>query len=236
MSLLTIARNTAQMLGETSTVSVVLDLLDRRSDNRMAEQGMLSQAFHFCRINRLTGDYLEFGLWRGKTFAYARRMKKRYQLRSMKLWGFDSFQGLPAPPEHPDNIWRPGDFACSQDEFRRILRAKGFKPSEYELIPGYFHESLNEHAHSRLQGRTAAVVYIDCDLYDSTRDALRFVHRYLVNGTILCFDDFYAYKGSPNQGEQLALREFLDGHPDISVIPYLDFCPVGKSFIVRRSS
>lgn len=226
-------RQIVKRLIDAEWVARVLEVVDRRSDNRIAELGMLGQAFEFIKINEVSGDYLEFGLWRGKTFGYAHRMKRRYGLRDMKLWGFDSFQGLPDTGEHPDNIWHEGQFACSRPEFEAILKSRGIRPSEYELVEGFYNESLNDAAHRRLLGRKAAVIYIDCDLYDSTIQVLNFVQPYLVNGSIICFDDFYNYKGDPGQGEQKALAEFDQRETGICFIPYLTYAPLGKSFICR---
>jgi len=83
-------------------VARVIEVLDRGSDNRMTELGMLGQAFEFAKINQVPGDYLEVGLWPGKTFSYAYRMMHRYRRGDMKLWGFDSFQGLPDTGDRPD--------------------------------------------------------------------------------------------------------------------------------------
>ena len=212
----------------------IMEVLDHRSDNRMTELGMLSQAFEFIKINEVRGDYLEFGLWRGKTFGYAYRMKHRYGRHDMKLWGFDSFQGLPDAGDHPDNIWYKGQFACSRPEFESILKSRGVRSSEYELVEGFYSESLNVAAHQQLAGRTAAIVYIDCDLYDSTVEVLDFIQPYLVNGSIVCFDDFYNYKADPEQGEQKALADFLQRETDICFIPYMAYAPLGRSFICRR--
>lgn len=214
-------------------VARIIEVLDRRSDNRMTELGMLSQAFEFAKINEVPGDYFEFGLWRGKTFGYAHRMKQRYGRHEMKLWGFDSFQGLPATGEHSDNIWYEGQFACTRPEFETILASRGIRQPEYELIEGFYNESLNEDTHQRLNGRKAAVIYVDCDLYDSTIQVLNFIQSYIVNGSIICFDDFYNYKGDPAQGEQKALAEFTQQQPQLHFIPYFDYAPLGKSFICR---
>ena len=210
----------------------LIDVVDHRSDNRMTERGMLAQAFEFKHINGIEGDYFEFGLYRGKTFCYAHSQKRRHKMSNMMLWGFDSFQGLPPITEQEDNIWHEGDFACSESEFKSILTRAGFKPSEYILVPGFYEASLNEELHRRIGSRKAAIVYIDCDLYESTLSVLEFVHRYFVNGTIVCFDDWYNYKGRPDKGEQLAVRDFLTTHPQIEFIPYLDYSPLGKSFII----
>jgi O-methyltransferase len=234
MSIWDVCRRIAGVALDNPLFSSLISGLDHRSENRMSELGMIAHAFQFARINSVRGDYFEFGLWQGKTFRYARRMKLRYHLNQMTLWGFDSFEGLPRSSETRDNIWAPGQFRNPEDQLRRALKRAGFQDSEFELVPGFFCDSLNGALHHRMAGRTAAVVYVDCDLYESTRDVLRFVQRYLLNGSIVCFDDFYCFKGAPDQGEQRALREFLQAVPEFSFIPYFDYGPVGKSFIVRR--
>jgi O-methyltransferase len=223
----------ARRLADTRPVRWLLSLVDLRMDNRLTARGMLAQAFEFKQFNFVHGDYFEFGLWRGATFRIAHQLKHRFGQTEMLLWGFDSFQGLPASAERKDNFFREGEFACSESELRQILRRSGFKAEEYSLVPGFYDSSLNDALHERLAGRKAAIVYVDCDLYESTVPVLEFLHRYWVNGTIVCFDDYYHFKASPVQGEQRALREYLLRHPEIQFLPYLDYCPTGKSFIVR---
>ena len=100
----------------------------------MTELGMISQAFQFAAINKVAGDYMEFGLWRGKTFCYAYRMKQRFRFNEMLLWGFDSFAGLPPVTDERDNVWQTGEFSCSEQQFREILKKRGLKTDEYSLI------------------------------------------------------------------------------------------------------
>jgi benzoyl-CoA reductase/2-hydroxyglutaryl-CoA dehydratase subunit BcrC/BadD/HgdB len=94
---------------------------------------------------------------------------------------------------------------------------------------------LNPQTSDRLAGRSAAIVYIDCDLYASTKHVLQFVKQFLVDGTIVCFDDYYNYKANPEQGEQLAVKEFLEEQNEVKFIGWFDYSPLGKSFIVRRN-
>jgi len=223
----------ARNLANTRFVSRIIEGVDLHSDNRLAERGMLAQAFEFKKINKVQGDYFEFGLWRGKTFLYAHELKRRYRCEDLRLLGFDSFEGLPQVDDNRDNIWAPGQFACSEAELRKILRRAGVRDSDYELVPGYYERSLNDGLHERLTGRSAAIVYIDCDLYVSAKLVLNFIRRYLVNGTIVCFDDFYNYKGNPDQGEQKALSEFLAQNRELDFAAWSVYSPLGKSFIVR---
>jgi hypothetical protein len=56
---------------------------------------ILDFAMHFVQESALEGDYLEFGVFRGHTFAGAFHSAKRYGLDSIHFYAFDSFCGLP---------------------------------------------------------------------------------------------------------------------------------------------
>lgn len=73
----------------------------------------------------------------------------------------------------------------TRPEFETILASCRIRPSEYELIEGFYSDSLNDVAHLRLSGRKASVIYIDCDLYDSTVKVFDFIQPYVVNGSII---------------------------------------------------
>lgn len=210
------------------------EVLDRRSENRMTEFGMLAQAFEFSKINGVRGDYFEFGVWRGKTFTYARTMARRYRVSPIRFRAFDSFAGLPpVDGSARHEVWKEGQFACSKPEFEQILATKGFRPDEYELVEGFYDKSLDDTLVQRLKQADvkAAIVYIDCDLYESTVPVLRFIRHFLQDGTIVCFDDYFNYRGQPGHGEQKALAEFLQDNPDIRLSPYMAYSPLGQSFI-----
>jgi O-methyltransferase len=224
----------AARFASTEFVLRLLYRMDGALPMRLSEKGMLTQAFAFAQLNGISGDYMEFGLWRGRTFLHAYRMKRLHRLKNMHLWGFDSFQGLPPVAPSRNEIWSQGQFACSEQEFRAILRSRAVPPSEFTLVSGFYEQALDKKRSQAMAGRTAAIVYIDCDLYESTVPVLRFIEPLLVDGTIVCFDDFYCYAGRPDCGEQRALTEFLQQHRSIRFTPYLPYCPTGQSFIVHR--
>src|SRR4051794_20620228 len=88
-------RGILRRLFESGGGRYLLEKIDTTSENHFAKRGMLSQAFSFKFINRVPGDYFEFGVWYGESLLIAHRMKRRYRFDEMKLWGFDSFSGLP---------------------------------------------------------------------------------------------------------------------------------------------
>jgi len=188
----------------------------------------------FLAFNHVEGDYLEFGVWGGITFTFAHKHSRKHGL-TMHLYGFDSFKGLPKPEGidvHPQ--WAEGAMTVSMEDFEKLLKQRGILQSEYTLVPGYYTESLTPTKLDELKLTKAALVYIDCDLYESTVPVLRFVLPLLQTGTVIAFDDWYSFNGDPDRGGQLALKEFLQQNSEIRLNDYLNFGWHGKSFIVKK--
>lgn len=190
---------------------------------------------HFLKTSNIEGDYLEFGVFRGKTFVNAYHIAKSFGL-NMKFYAFDSFEGLPTPEaaDKDFDAFFEREFACDLESFKSILKNKGVSLSDCEFIPGWFDASLTKETKARLPIKKAALVYVDCDLYKSTVPILDFIPEYLQTGTILAFDDWFAFAGSPLHGEQKAVSEWLHKHPDITLVEYGDISVAGKAFIVQR--
>jgi O-methyltransferase len=99
-------------------------------------------------------------------------------------------------------------------------------------VPGFYDATLSADTKKRLNLSRAAVVMIDCDLYESTTLALDFVTDLLVQGSVLIFDDWFCYQGTPDRGEQKACRDWLTRNPQIELIDYWREPPQPVSFIV----
>lgn len=195
---------------------------------------MIRLAAEFIRTNRVAGDYLEFGCCRARSFAAAWREARRFAL-PWHLYVFDSFAGLPTPRGvDGGGAFAAGQFAMDLPAFERVARALGVPHDRYTAVPGFYHDSLTEGLRARLPLRRAAFVFIDCDLYESARDALGWVAPYLQTGTVLAFDDYFCFAGDASRGEQRALAEFLAARPEFTLIDWHLFGWHGKSFIVNR--
>jgi hypothetical protein len=187
----------------------------------------------FLAFNRIEGDYLEFGLCGGTTFTFAYKHSRKHGL-AIHLYGFDSFKGLPKPEGidvHPQ--WAEADMAVSIEDFVKSIEPSGISKSEYTLVPGFYSESLTPSKLDELNIKKASLVYIDCDLYESTVHVLRFVLPILKTGTVIAFDDWNTFNSDQERGGQLALKEFLQQHPEIRLNDFMSFGWHGKSFIVN---
>jgi len=198
---------------------------------------MIETAFGFALNNGVVGDYLEFGVYQGRTFTDACDAARRYGMTDMRFHAFDSFQGLPEPGvDDRGGGFTGGQFSCAREKFEAFLRRRKVDMSRVSIHEGMFDETLAEPGSLGREGiRQAAVVWIDCDLYASTVPVLRALSDVVVDGTVLIFDDWYCFNGRPDRGEQRACAEWLDANPRFSLVEYQKFHWAGASFIVNVS-
>jgi len=197
---------------------------------------MADLAVRFAKMNHVDGSYLEFGVFRGSTFSYFYHLFKRYNME-VSMYAFDSFRGLPQPEgidaKAGHKQFSAGEFSCSEQDFIDRLSANGVPRSAYTIIPGYFEESLTPELYSRIDLTRAAILWIDCDLYESTKPVLRFIRPILRDGTLLIFDDYYCFKGNRKFGERRAFEEFAATSPHLGFTEYARFGSGGLALIVH---
>lgn len=193
------------------------------------------KCFFMMRMNRIEGDYLEFGSGSNvRSFRLAYKYNK-LEYPKPRLFAFDSFEGLPEPTGVDAHVqWRKGAMAVSLEEFHQVMRGMKATEDEYHVVPGFFEETLDAVEPSAYGIEKAAMVFVDCDLYASAVSVLDFVKDILVDGSVLAFDDWFCFNGSPQKGEQRAFREFLETNEDLTISEYLNFGWHGKSFLVHR--
>ena len=170
----------------------------------------------------LSGHYLEFGTYWGRSFfpAYYRFR----QILKGNFYAIDSFQGLSQPDEQ-ETLFTAGDYRhrtynFNLKSFVALARLIGMEPERLKLVPGYYSETLVGH-HAReygLEPHSVSVCVIDCDLYEPTRQALDFVTPLLEPGALLYFDDWRLCRASPDVGERAAALAWLRDNPGIELV------------------
>lgn len=180
------------------------------------------------------GDYYEFGLFRGYTFWYAQQVCRELGMTATRFYGFDSFQGLPEVEgiDQANHQFFKGQFACSLEEVTRNLTKHGVDWSRTKLIEGFFSETLTEENKSRYPFRKINVAFIDCDLYSSTCEVLDWLGGLLSDGSILLFDDWFAFGSDGELGQPRAFGVFLEKNPRLRAEPFVEFADNGKGFIL----
>lgn len=160
------------------------------------------------------GLFLEFGVYRGASLNSI--AQKLQALGSGRVYGFDSFAGL---PELWANANQDGDLPAGHFNLTELPKIE----SNAELVVGYFNETLSTFLQDHVgeQGLDQVrFVHLDADLYTSTRDVLTTLGPYILPGCLIVIDDFVNFPGFNTSG-LLALQEFLlkdDGPKQIEVL------------------
>lgn len=192
-------------------------------------------AFKALSYNGIEGDYLEFGSHGARTITLAHRAAVRHG-HGAHLWAFDSFEGLPDPVGtidlHPE--WPGGAMSTSETTFHSLCRQRGLARDRYTTVPGFYEDSLR--STDRPLPAKVALAYVDCDLYSSTVEVLRFLEPRLGNGAIVAFDDYFCWTSAGPSGEQRAAAEAFGPERGWRLEPYLPYGWHGHSFAVFERS
>lgn len=196
-------------------------------------EGIFFRTNHIVRELPITGDYLEFGVFDGRTMTLAWQAMKG--IPSMRFFGFDSFAGIIGALDDEKGLYADGDYYSNIPTFMHNLKAAGADMGRIRPVQGDFLKIFDNPA--RLQQKLGIerclVAHIDCDIYQAAKAALDFLTGVLVQGSVLLFDEFHANAASNTLGERRALAEWLKENPTIKVERWQDYSIFGRAFFIH---
>lgn len=182
------------------------------------------------------GDYLEFGVCHGTTLSIMYDELLRAEINHVRIFGFDSFDGL---PEDDEGEWKKGAFRSELDDVVRSLDSHGIDWGRVTLVKGFFSDTLTDTLIAKHDLRKVSLIMIDCDMYSSTKEALEFCGPLILDEAVIVFDDWNP-SAKYNKGEKRAFDEFLGANPELEAVEtgvysYLPGDLHGKVFRVSRT-
>jgi O-methyltransferase len=148
------------------------------------------------------GDFIEIGVHKGGTAAMLASLIKNDQGRHLHL--FDRWGDLPEPTEEDgfrreeyrrdriaDKLKRLRDDPPLERTKHLIEEVLGFPSDRLRYYPGWYSETFEDYP-----GTPIAFASIDCDYYESVRDALQFVDRFASLGATIIADDYGSWPGA----------------------------------------
>lgn len=151
----------------------------------------------------IDGDFLEAGVCQGGASILMRALQVAHGEPHRRTWLADSFEGLPVPSHEADANYdfsesRQPWLACSRDAVEDNFRTYDLMSAQVVFIPGWFRDTLPSAPVPKL-----AILRIDADLYDSTREVLTGLYDRVSPGGFVIIDDYDAFAPC-----RLAVREF----------------------------
>lgn len=146
------------------------------------------------------GDLIETGVWRGGSVIFMRGILEALDVRDRLVWVADSFQGFPTTPEQgatersytslsleltEDPQVQAVLTSTSLEDVRNNFDRYGLLDEQVRFLPGWFSQTLPTAPIERL-----ALLRLDGDLYDSTRDALEALYPKVSPGGYVIVDDY----------------------------------------------
>jgi O-methyltransferase len=166
----------------------------------------------------LPGDFAECGVYKGGTALLCAHTLREAGVPDKPLHLFDTFEGMPEEAVQDLGGHVPGQFGDTS------LAAVQSRLREYPNVR--FHPGLIPVTLTEVKDREFAFVYLDLDLYQSTREALCFFYPRMVPGGVFVGDDY----GFPRYryAARKAVDEFFSDKPE-SVIAL----PTGQCLAIR---
>lgn len=159
-----------------------------------------------CTIReRIPGDYIETGVWRGGACILMRGVLSAYSVRDRRVYCADSFSGLPKPdPKYPSD-WRDHlhffrELAVSLETVRQNFAKYDLLDDQVVFLKGFFEDTL-----PRLTDEKFAIIRLDGDMYGSTMCALANLYDRLSPSGFAVIDDYGALRNCAK-----AVHDFLD--------------------------
>jgi hypothetical protein len=174
----------------------------------------MCQAVGYVVANRIPGDIVECGVWRGGNMMAAARTLGEQGETTRRLHLFDTFEGM--VPPGPRDRYRDGSPAIGVFD-RAIAAADNAKWCDAGVeevqaamsLTGYPEECINylvgrvEDTLPRDAPEQIAILRLDTDWYESTRHELAHLYPRLAPGGVLIIDDYGYWQG---------VRQAVDEH------------------------
>lgn len=148
------------------------------------------------KTKKIKGDIVEFGVWNGNNLLSLKKIHDYLNLNK-KIIGYDHFKGMPKDSRDFFRNSFHGDIRF----LKKLIKFFGFE--NIRLI----NDDILNLKNNLNVFKKLSFIYIDCDLYLTTKKILELLSRKLSKGGVIVFDE--GNQNIKKSGETRALKEFL---------------------------
>lgn len=169
-------------------------------------QYALYQAVRYVLTARITGDFVECGVWKGGSSMLMACTLLEHGVSDREFYLYDTFAGMSEPTEKDVNVkgtvakakWaalssgniNTWDYA-SLSEVRQNVFSTGYPANNIHFIEGKVEDTIPRTIPDKI-----ALLRLDTDWYESTLHELEYLFPRLVPGGVLIIDDYGHWQGA----------------------------------------
>lgn len=192
----------------------------------------LRQAVKYVVSRKLSGAFVECGVWRGGSSMLAARTFVDAGDISREFWLYDTYEGMPAPTEADRRI-ATGEVA--KDKFEQVrtgedssawcdasledvtenLATTGYPAEKIRYVIGKTQDTLADPAN---RPAAIALLRLDTDWYESTSAELNALFDRVTPGGVVIFDDYGHWAGAKQ-----AVDEFFAARGNPYLLNRIDY-------------
>jgi O-methyltransferase len=180
----------------------------------------LQQCVETVLRERIPGDLIETGVWRGGGCIFMRGVLAAYGVRDRTVYVADSFRGFPPIEDAHDRGDDPDAsrayIAVPLETVRENFRRYGLLDEQVVFLEGWFKTTLPAAPIDQL-----AILRLDGDMYSSTMEALTALYPKLAPGGFCIVDDYGALDVCKR-----AVTDYREAHGITSEIQTIDWTGV----------
>jgi len=179
----------------------------------------LLTAVRYIASNRIQGDIVECGVWRGGSMMLIAKALLGSEGPRRRLFLYDTFAGMtkPSPRDRtqfeqrtPEESYassrKEGEVVhwsyASIEEVQRNLSMTGYDHSKLHFVKGPVEQTIPGTIPDQI-----ALLRLDTDFYESSKHEMLHLFPRLVSGGVLILDDFGHW-----EGQRLAVEEYIQQH------------------------
>lgn len=196
------------------------------------ERGLaLYRAIRYLVENRIEGDIMECGVWRGGSSMVAMLALLHFGAATRRILMLDTYEGMTQPSARDIDLngisarqqmeaecEKTGSWGCaSLDEVKQNVASTGYPAELIEFVKGDVRTAART-----LAPRDIALLRLDTDFYDSTMVELETFYPRLREKGILIIDDYGHWAGAREATEEYFAKLRREGlvSPLLTVIDY----------------
>jgi O-methyltransferase len=163
----------------------------------------LIKSLHYINQNKLEGDIVECGIWRGGNLFLAKKIQDLYYKNIKRtFYGYDTFEGMPEPSVYDGekvvqiykNFLKKGErwTEASLDDVENSIKKLFLSLDDFNLVKGKVEDTL---INKKNLPSKISLLRLDTDFYESTKVELEILYPLLVQKGVLIIDDYGDFIG-----------------------------------------